>query len=653
MARRQFVALGVVVGSLLLLGSAQAAGPSWQALTNPPPFNPGGMFLLTDGTVMVQDLGPTTVGSPNWWRLAPDSSGSYADGTWSRLASLPAGYAPYDFASAVLPDGRLAVAGGEYNNDVRADTNRGAIYDPLQNTWTTISPPAGGAGDWAHIGDAPAVVLADGRWMVGAAPSASTDDDAILDPATLKWTTTGGKGRIDANSEAGFTLLPGGKVLSVDVKNKACTTRSTEIFDPATLAWSSAGLTPTPLVACGDVSEIGPQVQMYSGQVFVEGATSATALYDPTAGTWSAGPDFPVVDGQQVNALDTGSALLPDGDVLVSTRTGVFMPPTHFLLFDGTSFTRAPDTATSADGGLGYMLVLPTGQVLYNGPAKLEIFTDPGSPDPAWPPQVTSVPTQLAAGSTYTLAGLQLNGLSEGAVYGDDYQSSSDYPLVQITNDGTGAVAYARTWGMTNRSIAPQASSCTNFTLPSGIGAGPSELRVIANGLASPPVQVTVGGGGGSSNACPSYALSVARAGSGRGAVTSSPAGVDCGAACSHDYANGTIVRLTARASVGSAFAGWSGACTGKASCLVAMTSARSVEASFVRACVVPNVKGKRLKVARRAIEAHGCRVGKIEHAFSEKVTRGHVTAQKPRPGRRLRKGSKVNLVVSRGRRRA
>ena len=84
---------------------------------------------------------------------------------------------------------------------------------------------------------------------------------------------------------------------------------------------------------------------------------------------------------------------------------------------------------------------------------------------------------------------------------------------------------------------------------------------------------------------------------------------------------------------------------------MVGMTSARSAEASFIRACVVPKVKGKRLNVARRAIKAHGCRVGEIRHAFSEKVTRGHVTSQKPRPGRRLRKGSKISLVVSRGRR--
>ena len=58
-----------------------------------------------------------------------------------------------------------------------------------------------------------------------------------------------------------------------------------ETFDPATLSWSHAGTTPAPLVNCGDLSEIGPQLLMYSGKVFVEGATSATALYDVTSGT--------------------------------------------------------------------------------------------------------------------------------------------------------------------------------------------------------------------------------------------------------------------------------------------------------------------------------------------------------------------------------
>jgi hypothetical protein len=593
----------VVVGALVAVAAflpdaAHSAAPvgidagprtavlGWQDLTNPPPFNPGAMFLLTDGTVLVQDLGPTSVGTTNWWRLTSDNSGSYVDGTWSQIASAPAGYAPHAYASAVLPDGRLALEGGEQISGASVWSNHGAIYDPAANAWKTVAPPASGTGDWASIGDAPGEVLADGRWLLGDSGS-YTSADAILDPVTLKWSTTGGAGRIEGNAEAGFTLLPSGKVLSVDVLPPACTTRTAETFDPATLAWSRAGTTPAPLVNCGDLSEIGPQLLMYNGKVFVEGATSATALYNVTSGAWSSGPSFPVVAGLQYNAQDSGAALLPDGKVLVALNSGVFQPPTHFFLFDGSSFTQVPDNGTSSflNNGNTYMLVLPTGQVLYDtglGPASLEIFTDPGSPNPAWAPTITSFPTKLATGVSYSLAGLQLNGLSDGAAFGDDYQSSTDYPLVQITNDGTGDVAYARTSGMTNRSIAPGASSCTDFSLPSGIETGTSELRVVANGIASAPEPVTIGAGGSGPNSCPSYTLSLAKAGTGSGTVTSSTPGIACGATCSHAYRNGTIVTLAAAQATGSSFAGWSGGgCSGTGACLVTVNSSTSVTATF------------------------------------------------------------------------
>jgi hypothetical protein len=459
------------------------------------------MFLLTDGTVMVQDLGSSAGGSPNWWRLTPDGSGSYLDGTWSKLPSLPSSYGPDYYAAAILPDDRLAIAGGEYNNGALAYTNLGAVYDPVTNAWKMIPPPNGGAGDWYNIGDAPSEVLADGRWIVG---GSGTKDDAILDPSTLTWTTTGAPGKTLNNGEAGFTLLPSGKVLSVDVATPACTTRSTEILDPATLAWSSAGSTPAPLVACGTVSEIGPQLLMYDGKVFVEGATDATALYDVASGTWSPGPDLPDVDGEQQGAYDAGSALLPDGEVLLASRSSddTAIGPSHFFLFDGTNLTQLPDDATSTSGGLFFMLLLPTGQVLVAVGNTLQVFTGPGSPDPAWAPAITSVPTELAAGHTYTLDGNQLNGLSDGSGFGDDYQGSTDYPLVQITNDSTGTVTYARTGMMANRSIAPGAFSCTNFTLPSGTPTGASELRVVANGIPSPAVAVTVGSTGANTTSC-------------------------------------------------------------------------------------------------------------------------------------------------------
>ena len=77
------------------------------------------------------------------------------------------------------------------------------------------------------------------------------------------------------------------------------------------------------------------------------------------------------------------------------------------------------------------------------------------------------------------------------------------------------------------------------------------------------------------------FRLDVAKAGTGTGTVTSSPAGINCGADCTEDYANGTPVTLTATADAGSVFAGWSGACSGTGTCSVTMSQARSVTATF------------------------------------------------------------------------
>lgn len=63
----------------------------------------------------------------------------------------------------------------------------------------------------------------------------------------------------------------------------------------------------------------------------------------------------------------------------------------------------------------------------------------------------------------------------------------------------------------------------------------------------------------------------------------------------------------------------------------------------------MPKVKGKTLAAAKRAIKAHFCSVGKIRHAASRKIKKGHVISQKPKPGSRLKRGAKVSLVVSRG----
>ena len=76
-------------------------------------------------------------------------------------------------------------------------------------------------------------------------------------------------------------------------------------------------------------------------------------------------------------------------------------------------------------------------------------------------------------------------------------------------------------------------------------------------------------------------ALDVTKAGSGGGDVTSTPAGIDCGSTCGFSFDYGTVVTLTATPVITSTFTGWTGSCTGAGTCVVTMSAARSVTATF------------------------------------------------------------------------
>ena len=66
------------------------------------------------------------------------------------------------------------------------------------------------------------------------------------------------------------------------------------------------------------------------------------------------------------------------------------------------------------------------------------------------------------------------------------------------------------------------------------------------------------------------------------GTVTSSPAGISCDPTCSAEFDEGTEVTLSASATEGSAFSGWSGSgCSGTGTCKVTMSAAREVTAGF------------------------------------------------------------------------
>jgi hypothetical protein len=473
--------LGIaLVACVALAGMANAQ--KWQSLKHPPTVETDTALMLTDGTVMVHEYN-----SPNWWRLTPDNTGSYLNGTWSKLASMPSDYAPLYFASAVLPDGRVIVEGGEYNFLSGDETNLGAIYDPLKNKWTNVNPPA----NWSEIGDSPAIVLPNGTFMLG---QNFTTASVYFNAKNLTWKIEG-SGKADDFSEEGWALLPNGSVLTVDTQN----TPNSERYIPKSKKWVTAGSTKVDLSISAGL-ETGPELLRPDGTVFAMGANSTgaghTAIYNTATGKWKAGPDFPNGD----DMADAPAAVLPDGNILCETSPGVFNAPVTFYEFDGSKFQKAPlpkHTGNLNTSYLGRLLVLPTGQIFYTladgATIDAEIYTAKGKSKSAWAPAITSAPTTVSPGQTYAISGTQFNGLGAGATYGDDAQMASSYGLVRITNNASSHVFYARTHDPSTMGVATGTKTIsTNFDVPANIETGASSLVVVANGIASPSVSVTV-----------------------------------------------------------------------------------------------------------------------------------------------------------------
>lgn len=458
---------------------------NWIALTNQPTFNASTMLLLNDGRVMCQESGGV-----RWWSLSPDIHGSYINGAWQQLA--PMAHTRLYYGSAVFADGRVIVTGGEYS-DAGKETNSCELYDPVLDQWTTISPPAG----WAEVGDGSSVLLPDGRYLTGNASDAQT---AIYDPVAGTWSA--GPTMAGRSAEETWVLMPDETILAP----RCIGHPAAEKLVLAANQWMSAGTLPVDLVEAAS-AEIGPGMTLPDGRAFFLGATGASALYTPPAiasqpGTWSAGPTLPPdANGLQLGAKDAPGCLLPNGNVLLAVGPvdGVkddYLSPTTFYEFDGSGFIKVPDPANV--GGppfTGRMMLLPTGEVLFaSGSAAMYAYRPSGAPQSVWQPSITAAPSFARRGSTYTLHGRQLNGLSQAVAYGDDAASATNYPLVRIRHLGSGRVTYCRTFDHSTMAIGTGAAvHSTNFTVPCTAPTGFCELSVVVNGIASAETSMYVG----------------------------------------------------------------------------------------------------------------------------------------------------------------
>jgi len=511
-------------------------------------------LLLTDGRVMVQYRGGLAAGHPwqDWYALTPGTKGCYslnsADcggaglvASWSPLASIfstiPA-YGPIAFASAVLPDGNVIVEGGESNLATanRIESNGGAYYNAAANTWTNVNPPAG----WANIGDAPATVLADGTFMLGNAcgNNSGFGQTALFDEASKTWNSMAQPPQW--TSEASFTLLPNNSVVFVPTcwpgqpAGDTCSTLrsglNSEAYNPSTGLWDTLGNTTERLYSydstgfiganscfAGDpyFGEQGPAALLPNGTYFATGGYNVakngdlTSVYNTGTERWESSPKLPsvTISGTTIplSAEDEGAVVLTDGNLLLATFAGrvdyeIASGTVYYLEWNGNSYCQVNNVPAGIPGQ-SEMLTLPTGQILITdvswggtGDNNYFIYTPGGTTYPGIAPTLTSLSaTTLVIGSTYTAAGTQFNGATQSSFFGDDFQNATNYPLVRITNNSTHDVFYATTQNPSTMGVATEnLVTTTSFTVPVGATVGASTIEVVANGIPSNSLSVTV-----------------------------------------------------------------------------------------------------------------------------------------------------------------
>jgi hypothetical protein len=480
--RKRKARWAIIITSLLLLLSLTTYAQWTPLATASPDKNNGVMLLLSNGTIMCKsDAGGGDGVGDTWNLLTPDASGSYVNGTWSTIDRMAK--TRLYFSSQVLQDGRVFVAGGEYGSG----GNFGEVYDPVLDQWGSEINYG------VFISDANSEILPNGRVLV--APVGNRPNTFIWNPADN--TFVAGPQNLGNTNESAWVKLPDNSILYVRTNGTI-----SERYMPGTNTWNADATVPVPLYEPLG-SETGAAFMLPDGRAFFLGGNSNTAYYTPSGtaadGSWTAGPLIP----NSLSAPDAAAAMMRDGKILCAVSptltccdgggNNIFNTPTSFYIFDYAAGANGTFTSiTAPDGNPNHnipayytnMLCLPNGQILYSQQNSKQYYVyTPGAQLAANRPFINDI-AQHNDG-TFTLTGKDINGWSEGAGYGDDWQMNTNYPIVQLS--GGGNVYYARSYNWSSTGIYTGIQT-TDFSLPAGLPAGTYQLRVIANGIASDPI---------------------------------------------------------------------------------------------------------------------------------------------------------------------
>jgi hypothetical protein len=460
---------------------------SWTAITNAP-IGIKAMLLLSNGDVIAQDGEGT-----DWAILTPSNTGSYLNGTWARISN--AHDTRVFYSSQILTNGNLFVAGGEDGSGAY----KSEVYNPLTNTWTET--PQANAGGFE---DSNSEILANGDVMIPPVYTTTYGGTVLYNPNTNSWSTGPTLYRGDDADEQTWIKLADGSILTVDGFSSTSNATS-ERYIPSTNTWVNDGTLPVPM--SDNEGEMGPAALLPNGKVFFTGANGNTAIYIPsgfnssdgiytpngsTPGSWTAGPAIPGGLGED----DAPCSILPDGNVLIASSPydDDYSGPSSFFIYNAGANTisalSATNTPTQSGGADGLrFLDLPDGTVLMSSGSSTVYDFNPGDAPLTVPDPTISGISHNSDGS-YTLTGTRLNGPSEGAIYGDDAQMNTNYPIVRLNNSS--GTYYARTYNWSSTGVDTGATpETTNFTLPQGLPAGTYNVNVMVNGYISAAATLT------------------------------------------------------------------------------------------------------------------------------------------------------------------
>jgi len=531
-------------------------------------------------------------------------------GSWSQTGNLSS--ARVGASAALLPDGRILVTGG----DPRTGPVATADFFGTDGTISAAPPMINARSQ--HV----SVTMQDGRVLVAGGLTVgggATNTAEIFDPVQNSWTAVG-VAMIEARSGATAAVLQDGRVAIAGGQNGTAISSTIETFNPALGTFTSAGMMSSPRTQHA-------MALLQSGQVLIVGGNSgntgtppaptpvaSTDIFDPVAGTVSAGPSLATARyNHSATTLFNGQVVVIGGNNGNTNPAQMDVTPAELVDFTAATpafTTLATNLATQREGHLAFLLPNNNNVLIVGGSsagttiASAELFSPQETPQDVWTYAFGSTGSMIAARSSATGSANQVNApttimqrngvlmvaggndangnalnTTEAYGYPTVQTDQSDYPpFTTVTITGSGfQPGETVTLSLVE---SPLIDTGSPFTTVADANGNFSDNSFVTNQFdINVRFYLTATGQTSGFQAQNTFAdnktLDITFAGNGAGSVavsdTTTPTdSTTCSGSpnpCDVTTANSDVGTLTATASSGSAFAGWSAQSAGVTGC--------------------------------------------------------------------------------------